>query len=161
MKHRTKLVFALTALLAVVAGNVSAQLPEIRSIFQTSATSRCIGKPKTPLCAVETFIASWVRRDRPLCEMVGKPDLSFGDAANAVSGAEYFVRKTFTIRAEDIPAYWYQPGMVDIELEIRDCFTEGPVCTGSDWLIYSGSLKRVGELWQIVGWSAVTKAFVE
>ena len=83
-----KLIFAVTAVLAAIAGNASAQLPEIRSIFQTSATSRCIGNPKTPLCAVETFIACWVRRNRPLCEIVGKPDLSFGDAANAVSGAE-------------------------------------------------------------------------
>jgi hypothetical protein len=166
MRQRAIRIFTLAALLTAIAGNVSAQQPEIRGIFQTSATSRCIGNPRTPLCAVETLIACWVRRDRHFCEMVGSPDLSSGDAATAILGAEYFVRKTFTIRAEDIPdrlkdADWYQPGMVEIKLKIRDCFTEGTVCTGSDWLNYFGSLERVGDLWRVVGWAAVTKAFVE
>ena len=72
-----------------------------------------------------------------MCEMVGKPDLSFGDAATAASGAEFFLRKTFTIRAKDIPdrlkdADWYQPGMASIDLEIRDCLTEELVYHGSN-----------------------------
>ena len=159
-------IFALTALLGAIAGNASAQQPEIRSISQTSATSRCIGDPRTPLCAFETFITCWVRRDISLCEMVGQPDLSLRDDANALPGIEYFVRKSFTIRAEDIPdrlkdADWYQPGMVRIELERRDCLTEELVCHGSNWRSYHGSLERVGDLWRVVGWAAVTKAFVE
>jgi hypothetical protein len=30
-------------------------------------TSKCIGKPKTPICAVETFLACFVRDDESLC----------------------------------------------------------------------------------------------
>ncbi len=166
MRQRAIRIFAVTALLTAIAGNASAQQPEIRSISQTSATSRCIGDPRTPLCAFETFIACWVRRDISLCEMVGRPNLSLRDDANALPGIAYFVRKSFTIREEDIPdhlkdANWYQPGMVNIDLEIRDCLTEELVCHGSNWRGYSGSLERVGDLWRVVGWAAVTEAFVE
>jgi hypothetical protein len=36
-----------------------------------TTTSRCIGNPVTPLCAVETYLACFVRRQPELCDMVG------------------------------------------------------------------------------------------
>jgi hypothetical protein len=42
---------------------------EVRVIMPDSATSTCIGDPKTPECAVETMLACIVRADKRLCEI--------------------------------------------------------------------------------------------
>ncbi|MEO5336789.1 MAG: hypothetical protein H7841_07845 [Magnetospirillum sp. WYHS-4] len=45
---------------------------EIRSITATTATSDCIGDPRTPVCAVETLLACLARSSPDLCTMVGE-----------------------------------------------------------------------------------------
>lgn len=40
---------------------------EIRTITTTTSTSDCIGDPKTPTCALDTFIACGTRKDPGLC----------------------------------------------------------------------------------------------
>lgn len=46
---------------------------EIRFIDVDEATSDCIGDPKTPLCAVETWIACDVQTDPNICFRAGLP----------------------------------------------------------------------------------------
>ena len=49
------------SILATALGVASAQQNEVRRITQTEATSKCIGDPKTPLCAVETLLTCMTR----------------------------------------------------------------------------------------------------
>jgi hypothetical protein len=134
--------------------------PEIRRITQTEATSDCIGDPKTPLCAVETFIACWVRRERPLCDTVGiRKTFSFGDSKYVVAQVDYHLTKEFTIRAEDIPPHlkdveWYQPGMVELEFRLRDCFEHMRSCEEAEWTGYSYTVEKIGDSWRVVSWAA-------
>jgi hypothetical protein len=45
--------------------------PRIMTLSDETSTSKCIGKPVTPLCAVETKMACFLRGDPNLCEMSG------------------------------------------------------------------------------------------
>jgi len=54
-----------------------AQLPAVDPVNQyrligpvERSDSRCIGRPETPLCAVETLLACFARRDAELCRAV-------------------------------------------------------------------------------------------
>src|SRR3546814_10964403 len=53
--------------------------------------SRCIGRPDTPLCAVETLLACFARREAALCWHVWQPPRA---------GAELFP-------GEKRPGYWW------------------------------------------------------
>src|SRR5690606_41371687 len=74
----------LTALLVLfTAGNAMAQLPAVDPPDQfrligtpERSDSRCIGRPETPLCAVETLLACFARRDDALCWRVWHPPQS-------------------------------------------------------------------------------------
>lgn len=52
---------------------------EIRVITQTNETSECIGDPRTPVCAVETLLACFIRQQRSLCETVTRRKIMFSD----------------------------------------------------------------------------------
>lgn len=133
------------------------RFPEIRRITQTEATSGCIGDPRTPLCAVETFLACFERKDRSLCRAVSVEISSFVNSA--FRATEYHLLKEYVIRAEDVPqrlknAPWYQPGIVDMELNQRYCRREVPPCDGTEWNRYSFSVKQSGDTWVVVDWAA-------
>ena len=59
------LVFAILA--AALALFLYSGRGEIRTITATTATSDCIGDPKTPACALDTYIACGTRDDPSLC----------------------------------------------------------------------------------------------
>ena len=73
----------LTALLlafAGLSGIAAAQIPATDPAGQyrligtpERSDSRCIGRPETPLCAVETLLACFARRDDSLCWRVWHP----------------------------------------------------------------------------------------
>jgi len=102
-------------------------------VRQTDAasTSRCIGKPETPLCAVETLLACFVRSEKALCDVIGKDMPSFYfDSKSPWSSERYKVLETRTLRDEDIPNYkregpWaWKPGDVQIVLRRVSCHDE-------------------------------------
>ena len=133
----------------------AAQEPEIRRIAASDATSGCIGNPVTPLCAVETFIACWVRADPALCRRVGVDKKSIKPRNYSI---EYYVELMRTLRPEDIAlrlkdTYWYRPGFIEIELQERYCFPERKTCAVGAWKIFFYTLKQVDGKWQIVGWA--------
>ncbi len=58
-------------LLGITAARAAETYPsEVRTITTTSATSSCIGAPKTPVCAVETLLGCFARREAKLCRSI-------------------------------------------------------------------------------------------
>src|SRR5690606_17460172 len=73
-------VTALLLVFAGMAGSATAQIPAIDPVGQyrllgtpERSDSRCIGRPEAPLCAVETLLACFARRDDSLCWQVWQP----------------------------------------------------------------------------------------
>lgn len=112
--------------------------------------SRCIGRPESPLCAVETLLACFARRDEALCRQVWqppRPDLPL-----------------FTSRTP--PGYWWSyrvaaaesvaAGEVVIAIAGRSC---GPLSLAPDCLTTpapptSYRVRRMGDGWQVVDWGS-------
>ena len=73
-------VAALVPFAAGVAGGPShgGKVPRWRTLTfsDETTTSKCIGKPVTPICAVETFLACAEPSRKKLCAMVSRPGLS-------------------------------------------------------------------------------------
>lgn len=80
------------------AGGGEAAPSEVRVITSTTATSDCIGDPKTPVCAVETFLACIARLDHGLCAKVTKEPLQ--------NTEKLF---PFSYRVESSCYYWAAP----------------------------------------------------
>ena len=141
---------------AIIAVMPRASAQEFRSITRTEATSQCIGDPKTPLCAVETFMACSLRRDIRLCRLVGRPKMSFTKRTVA---QDYVVVSEEVIKKDEIPdhlkdTYWYLPGYVYIELDRRFHFADGTLYPSKGWRNYNYYLKPIGGQWHVVSWSA-------
>ncbi len=133
----------------------SAQLTEVRTITQTDATSDCISNPKTPLCAVETFLACGVRQDMSLCRKVGVDDFGFDDSIGAI---EYVVTSQHTIREEDIPdrlrnTEWFRPGYEEIHILERLCSKMEVPCPQVWPTPYTFNVRPIDGHWHIVDWT--------
>ena len=153
----------LLGLMGCVGATADGQQPEIRRITQTDATSTCIGDPKTPLCAVETFIACGARRNLRLCRIAG---VHKDVISSRLYSVEYYVKRLHVLRPEDIPphlkgASWFQPGIVDVQMLERDCLPDQTACPGKPWESRDFSVKKVDSEWHVIGWAALTPAFVE
>ncbi len=144
-------------LLGIAAAQAAETYPsEVRTITATSATSSCIGAPKTPVCAVETFRACDVRLDIGFCHRVGvglEHDFFLPEIQQDL---RYRILSMRILRPRDIPAefrdtYWMKPGYAEIVLlelpdSIRGTCPEG--CK------YDYVARPLNGEWQIVAWSA-------
>lgn len=76
-----RVLFALPLLLSVVSAASAQEAPELPPLAQpgqwsyvtqddSSSSSHCIGKPGSPICAVETLLACFQRDRQDLCRMV-------------------------------------------------------------------------------------------
>jgi len=127
-----------------------------------ASTSRCIGKPETPLCAVETLLACFVRSEKELCDVVGKDMPSFYFNSKSPWASErYKVLDTKTLQDANIPDYkregpWaWRAGDVQIVMRRTNCRNEkcpsyiGPPTTftmrleGRDWMFADMDAPRV------------------
>ncbi len=159
------LLLAASTVCAVVASSAAEMVQtELRRIGLSEATSDCIGEPKTPVCAVETFIACWARHQMPLCRRVGVHRFSFTGTVTAV---EYTIVSQKRLREEDIrkpanganiperltEAYWYKPGHVDIELMMRACQIGQQTCPNKRWELYFVHVKPTDGIYAIVEWA--------
>lgn len=79
---------------------VTEEGPSSRTIGRDQATSECIGRPDTPLCAVETLLACRARRDEALCELV---DDTHGDNLNWPTNLSYLVAAIDAVDDEKLP----------------------------------------------------------
>ncbi len=128
---------------------------ELRRIGPSDSTSDCIGNPKTPVCAVETFIACWARHQMPLCWRVGVDRFSFTGTVTAVEYAIVYLKR---LRDEDIPAHlkdadWAKPGYFDIQLMLRDCPVGQQTCSNKPWELYVVHVKPTDGRYAVVGWA--------
>lgn len=148
----------LTALLVLfTAGNAMAQLPAVDPPDQfrligtpERSDSRCIGRPETPLCAVETLLACFARRDDALCWRVWHPPQS---------GIRLFPGETR-------PGYWWSYRVAGVErlgddeaviaIAGRNCGLQiaAPECRLTPAPPTSYRVKRQNGSWEVVDWSS-------
>ena len=128
---------------------------ELRRITPSDATSDCIGDPRTPVCAVETFIACSARHHRPLCRRIGVGDsFSF---TGTVETREYAIVYQKRLRPEDIPsypkdAYWAKPGYVEVQIIRRYCRAGQQTCPEEPWWLYTYTIKLAEAGFVMVSW---------
>ena len=140
---------------ALVAACADARFAEIRRVTQTESTGNCVGDPRTPLCAVETQLACWVRRDPRLCEIVGAPPNSVPDKSWV--RVEYILMKQSTLHPEDIRPElkgldWHKPGIEELELIMREYDAKGLLYPHLGWQPYWASIDCSGGKCVIPGW---------
>jgi len=123
-----------------------------------TTTSRCIGNPVTPLCAVETYLACFLRRQPELCDMVEagiRPIMSV--VWRADWREEYrvvYARRPSPLDPVDRSTEGNmkpQPGDVVIGYMIRDCFGAADDISDCDKVgndpPYVHMLRKQGDIW--------------
>lgn len=124
---------------------------EMRFISVDDATSKCIGNPKTPLCAVETFLACGARQNLKFCQQVGVYGFSYSDkpytSRYRVLDAKILTEADMTPTLKDVN--WWKPGFVNFTL--FEYFSEDGICP--DECRFSYIANPVGDEWHVMDWS--------
>ena len=123
-----------------------------------TTTSRCVGNPVTPLCALETYLACFLRRQPEFCDMVQagiRPIMSVTRRADLRE--EYrvvYARRPSPLDPVDRGTEGNmrpQPGDVVIGYMIRDCFGAAEDVTNCDEVEndppYVHMLRKQGDIW--------------
>jgi hypothetical protein len=124
-----------------------------------TSTSKCIGDPKTPLCAVETVLACFVREERELCLTgTGGASENFGfDKNRSEYSLLYWVAKAELVSEKNKKHYkqvrYLKPQNGDIAIGIRDarCYDSKcnkPVGPPTIYLV-----RRNGDKWMAADWA--------
>jgi hypothetical protein len=149
---------AIVLLFALAAGPAAAQLPAVDAPGQYRligpdagrSDSRCIGRPDTPLCAVETLLACFARRAAALCWQVWQPP-----------------RAGIALFPGDRPGYWWSyrvaaagqedDGTATIAIAGRNCglLLAPPDCVAAPAAPTRYRLRRMaGGGWRVLDWQA-------
>lgn len=125
---------------------------EIRVITPTTATSKCIGDPKTPICAVETLLACRGLNKKELCDLVGVHNQRLDGEPYSFS---YRIMKSHIYKKREIPksladAYWIKPGYADVSIE--ELAFDNERCT--DFCKVGYSLRPSSTGWIVIEWVA-------
>lgn len=120
---------------------VTEEGPSSRTIYKQGATSECIGRPDTPLCAVETLLACRVRREEALCELV---DDTPGDSVNWRASVSYFIATIDAVEDENLPS----GHKYTVTLEEFDAYRDRRY---GDPEFTRYSVLRSGDNWRVVG----------
>jgi hypothetical protein len=126
---------------------------EVRVITPTSATSKCIGQPKTPICAVETLLACRGLNKQELCDLVGVHNQRLDGEAYSYS---YRIMKSHIYAKREIPksladSYWIKPGYADVVIE--DISFDNMKCT--DFCRVSYAVRPSPTGWIVIEWVAL------
>jgi hypothetical protein len=132
-----------------------------------TTTSKCIGKPVTPICAVETFRACFKRKQIELCRMVSLNGESEKFEALGLPSpdrkTEYTIIKYQTIRhAPPRPKnmgpggeeFDEKPGDVRVDITVRSCALTRETCAGEPTESFFYLIRHVGDRWVIYDYSA-------
>ncbi len=144
---------------------------EIRTIASTGeASSECIGDPRTPLCALDTWEACFVWRQPSLCKLVGLDGKEFRGGEGEGEGEDaswvYTYQPYDMLEIEDrhladienrlvrLPPdqTWFRPGYVDLRFAV--CYDVGPDECATHGVGVAIILKPVGKMWHVSGWHA-------
>lgn len=151
--------FAATVLLSlVVSTSAWAQLPAVDPINQyrligpaERSESRCIGQSDTPLCAVETLLACFARRDPDLCGVVWSGGAGVAGFLARQQNSRYWW--SYRIAAVEQPV----AGEVLIAVAGRMCGlqTAEPDCFTTPAPPTQYRLRQIdGGRWQVVDWQS-------
>ncbi|WP_300301286.1 hypothetical protein [Ferrovibrio sp.] len=150
------IVAVLLAFISVVASvTAAAQLPAVDPLGQYHligpagrSDSRCIGRPETPLCAVETLLACFARRDTALCRAVWPPAATLDFA-----GASH-IRYWWSYRVA--AAEQFSPDEAVIAIAGRNCglVSAEPDCRTTPAPPTRYRVQRRGNAWQVVEWAS-------
>jgi hypothetical protein len=140
-----------------------------REITQTTATNKCLGDPKTPVCAVETMLAYRLRGDPKFGELVwpsGDSEVKALFEAHEHPRAWSWYRVVFVKRftgPHDYPNwhlflqdYQFVPGDVRVDLNERIYDWPDSCCARHSAQLPPTTYvtRRSGDHWIIVDWSA-------
>lgn len=125
---------------------------QVRVITPTTATSICIGDPKTPICAVETLLACWARKKMKLCERV---DVSYMPPGPPLAKSQYRLISIRILTEADMTpelahTNWWKPGYADVVIQKPDFHLD--VCD-RDGCKSSYSIRPTSKGWQVVDWA--------
>lgn len=151
--HRIAAVLVVLALAAPVA----AQLPSVDPLNQYRligpagrSDSTCIGRPETPLCAVETFLACFARRDAGLCRIVWK-DVEAGDLGFQSTGHWRYWWSYRVAAAEQVG-----PEEMVIAIAGRNCGLQmaEPDCYTTPAPPTRYRVQRMAGAWKVLDWQS-------
>jgi hypothetical protein len=142
----------------VVMSSAWAQLPAVDPVNQyrligpaDRSDSRCIGRPDTPLCAVETLLACFARRDADLCRAVWSGGEGAASFLMKLQNSRYWW--SYRIAAVEQPA----AGEVLIAVAGRMCGLQSaePDCFTTPAPPTQYRLRQTdGGRWQVVDWQS-------
>ena len=122
-----------------------------------TSTSKCIGDPKTPICAVDTVMACFTRWDDSICDKV-KHFVGYGPdtSSRATSGRfmRYRIISARRLRASDIPPHRktgilaWKPGDLQVTVHRKTCGIGG--CGGLSPTETTFTIRRAGGIWTVV-----------
>lgn len=112
--------------------------------------SRCIGRPDTPLCAVETLLACFARRDADLCRVVWSGGEGASGMLARLASSRYWW--SYRIAGAEQPA----AGEAVIAVAGRMCGLQiaEPDCATTPAPPTSYRLRQVDGRWQVVDWQS-------
>ncbi|MDK9720705.1 MAG: hypothetical protein OEL53_05925 [Rhodospirillales bacterium] len=124
-----------------------------------TSTSQCIGDPKTPLCAIETVLACFVREERQLClSGMGVETVRFNfSKARPEYTQRYWVAGVEMVSDKNKATYnkvrYLTPQLGDIAIKIHDapCYDQKcykPVGPPAIYLV-----RKNGDKWMAVDWA--------
>jgi|GEM_PF-2220833 hypothetical protein len=138
-----------------------------------TSTSKCIGKPKTPICAVEMIEACFLRKRWSLCKAVmGGNDILFRDSPERANDNQnvskditelYRFKYVGLMRKNDIPPWEtdtregpkprnWKPGDVKVIMSTRPCFS-GKCFPPNDMPPVAYQVRQTGKTWMVIAWS--------
>lgn len=138
-------------------GRWSVDLPFTKWMMPASAsrTSDCIGRPVSPVCAAETWMACFSMRDPSLCERAGvkgvkfHPDWkSFAFFYEVISIKQVSPRNAAAIGSD---SEWIRAGYAHVRVAGRACVVGQP-CERTGLSVRDYFLRPAGNAWQLTGW---------
>ena len=123
---------------------------------EETTTSKCVGKPVTPICAVETARACFDRSQIELCRIAflnGESEKFHLGPPSPEFKTEYTIVKYQTIR--HVPANlrdvtWMKRGDVRVDFTARVCPATRDTCAGEPTETFGSITRHVGGRWLVV-----------
>jgi hypothetical protein len=130
-----------------------------------TSTSKCVGNPVTPLCAVETMIACFERKDGELCRIGMNVERKPFFANNEPQPRPYHFRKYRVLSAKrcdakNPPPQWFtrehgqcRPDDVRVVVLEQTCWRDPERCDpvdSSDRFTYV--VRRAADYWFVINW---------
>ncbi|GAB6053945.1 hypothetical protein JCM17960_27650 [Magnetospira thiophila] len=141
--------------------------PLVQVETQVYQPSNCVGKPVTPLCALDSWRVCLGRQRPDICATIGLVDMVFRKSQDAEAlfdtgfVRENVVLKSLRLTADDLAKpsapTWARVGDVGIEWESRSCSKDGipfrdcqPKHPNYREIIY---FRQFENRWQVVAWT--------